>query len=128
MISCILKFVTRFTDKPTMKTTTARNHVPRCTPSSRNEEDPSINESPRPTKRKLPETTLYQLQTRQVTLLETQVKELKRIGDLMQQRNNIEEEKLKLKRKKFESSQFPNYVVQLTDGQCVRSSDVNSCI
>ncbi|OXA48913.1 uncharacterized protein LOC110854907 [Folsomia candida] len=115
-------------DKPTMKTTTARNHVPRCTPSSRSEQDPSINESPRPTKRKLPETTLYQLQTRQVTLLETQVKELKRIGDLMQQRNNIEEEKLKLKRKKFESSQFPNYVVQLTDGQCVRSSDVNSCI
>lgn len=110
MISCILKFVTRFTDKPTMKTTTARNHVPQCTPSSRSEEDPSINESPRPTKRKLPETTLYQLQTRQVTLLETQVKELKRIGDLMQQRNNIEEEKLKLKRKKFESSQFPNYI------------------
>ncbi|OXA45395.1 t-SNARE domain-containing protein 1 [Folsomia candida] len=41
-------------DKPTMKTTTARNHVPRCTPSSRSEEDPSINESPRPTNASFP--------------------------------------------------------------------------
>jgi hypothetical protein len=58
----------------------------------------------RPMKRG-PETTLYALQDKQVRLLEGQTRELRRIGDLMQERNEIEEKKLNLMmREKYVSS------------------------
>jgi hypothetical protein len=45
-------------------------------------------------RKRAPETTMYALQAKQVRLMEEQLRELKRIGDLMKERNAIEVKKL----------------------------------
>jgi hypothetical protein len=60
---------------------------------------------PKERKRKKPnESTLYNLQARQVQLLEDQVSVLKNIASLMETRNKIERKKLLLKKRKYESA------------------------
>jgi hypothetical protein len=46
--------------------------------------------------------TMYALQNQQVKYASEQIKELKRIGDLIESRNSIEAEKLEIKKRKLE--------------------------
>jgi hypothetical protein len=78
---------------------------------SRNPPDPTTvpvfqqTSRPKKGKRKKPnESTLYNLQARQVELLEDQVSVLKSIASLMETRNKIERKKLLLKKRKYESA------------------------
>jgi hypothetical protein len=48
------------------------------------------------------ESTMYALQNQQVKYVSEQIKELKRIGDLIESRNVIEAEKLETKKRKLE--------------------------
>lgn len=72
---------------------TARIALPSTSPLSSNE-DRATTVQPKRVPKRRPETTLYSLQAKQVKLLEAQSEQLTRIGNLLEERNRIEQEKL----------------------------------
>lgn len=50
---------------------------------------------------------------------------LKRMADLKQLRNKIEEEKYEIKRRKLEMLEVPNCLFQFAEGKCDHAADTN---